>query len=163
MRFEGSTKFCSLPNSTCYFSGYVTFIAINNYNNTHKKYSKALFIAFTVLFGVFIIIPEGADGYRHAMNVNVHYLDLDFYSFFIETKNLLLFRTVYGANEELFLHVISYITSIFWRRVAFFFGIVSIVYAYFYFSGIIKFTSFFRKTSNFYNSIVRDAYIFEEP
>lgn len=125
-------------------------IAIKNYNSIQKKYSKAIFIAFTALFGVFIILPEGADGYRHAMNVNVHYLDLDFYSFISEAKDLILFRSVNGANEELFLHVVSYFTSLFGGGASIFFGIVSIFYAYFYFSAIIKVYDYLPRKKSFF-------------
>jgi len=125
-------------------------IAIKNYNNIQNVYKKTIFIGFTALFGIFIVLAEGADGYRHAMNVNVHYLDLDFYSFLSEAKDLILFRSVNGANEELFLHVVSYFTSLFGGSVSIFFGIVSIFYAYFYFSAIIKVYDYLPRKKSFF-------------
>tara|TARA_B100001175_G_scaffold173947_1_gene147651 strand:- start:21483 stop:22796 length:1314 start_codon:yes stop_codon:yes gene_type:complete len=129
-------------------------IAIKNYNSIQKKYSKTIFILFTALFGVFITLAEGADGFRHVMNVNGHYLNLDFYSFLVQSKDLLFFRYVDGANEELFLHFVSYFTSLFGGSQSLFFCIVSTFYAYFYFSAIINVYDYIPKNKGFFVTLL---------
>ena len=134
-------------------SPFITFlIAIRYFNINQKGYGKTIFIGFAALFGAFIVLAEGADGFRHAMNVNVHYLDLDFNSFLIETKDLLLLRDVDGANEELFLHLVSYFVSLFGGSISLFFGLISTIYSYFYFSSIIKVYEYLPKKKSFFIS-----------
>jgi len=131
-------------------SPFITFlVAIRYFDINQKRYGKIIFVGFTALFGVFIILPENYDGFRHAMNVSVHYLDLDFFSFLIEAKDLLLFRNVDGANDELFLHFISYFVGLFGGSVSLFFGIVSTIYSYFYFGSIIKVYEYLPKKRSF--------------
>lgn len=111
-------------------------VFVINIRSFEPKYSKILFIIFGTIFGYFIVVPEGFDGYRHALNVQDHYLNLDFISFIRELGDLMLFKSVEGVNDEQFLHIISYIAGRLGGEIKIFFALVGFVYSFFYFNSI---------------------------
>lgn len=92
---------------------------------------------FVTLYGASITIaydPMGAgpDGVRHLLRVYTHYVGLGFGEFLSELWLILTMRPPDTTNDDVYIHVLSYITGGLLGEPRFFFPMVAFVYGYFF-------------------------------
>ena len=122
------------------------FMAVKHSNTFHGRNVLILFFGF---FGLIMIFPEGTDGFRHGMNVVNHYFDLSFVDFIYESGQLLIFNPVSGTNDDLYLHLISYLAGLFQNsQLLYFFA--AIIYGYFFANSLSRIAEVIEKKSNFF-------------
>ena len=92
---------------------------------------------FFTIYGATISIAYdplglGADGVRHLLKVYVHYVGLSFGQFLSELWLILTFRPAETTNEDVFIHVVSYLTGGVLGEPRLFFPTVATIYGYFF-------------------------------
>jgi hypothetical protein len=110
--------------------------ALTAFGNFRSPDARKYLWIFSGLLGFYLIVPEGYDGSRHAANVANHYFGLPFLQFVEEAWQLILFNPPAETNDDIFLHIISYLSSFFGGSPNVFFLIVSLIYSYFYINTI---------------------------
>lgn len=103
---------------------------------TIKSIRWSVFI-FTVIFGSLLNTDYLGDGKKHWEAVYIHYQYLDFSVWWKELLAILSFAPKYTTNDDVFIHVISYIIGGIFNAPGLFFVVVAIVFGYF-FSGSIE-------------------------
>lgn len=106
--------------------------------NFGAEFKRKLLIVFVTIYGSIITISESNDGFRHLENVYVHYVNLSFIDFFSEIFDILSFSDNPSINDDLYIHVVSYITGGILGMPQLFFVIVAFVYAYFFSGSIFR-------------------------
>lgn len=107
--------------------------------NFQYKESRWLIILFFGFFGLTMIIIDGKDSSTHRDYFVNYYIDKDFETFVYETKNILLLKPNLNegrTNDDLYLHLISYLSSVFTSNPALLFFIASLIYSIFFIRGI---------------------------
>jgi len=84
----------------------------------------------------------GADGSRHWNNVYNHYQNLDFEVWWEELIAILSFAPYSTTNDDVFIHVLSYLTGTVFTAPGLFFVGVAIVYGYFFSGALVKILSY---------------------
>jgi len=107
-------------------------------SNLGMKFKRKLLIVFITIYGSVITISESNDGFRHQERVYSHYVDLSFVDFFSEIFDILFFRGNPNINDDLYIHIISYLTGGVLGMPWLFFIVVSFVYAYFFSGSLFK-------------------------
>src|SRR5690554_4885866 len=79
--------------------------------NFGAEFKRKLLIVFITIYGSVISLTVESDGFRHQEQVYNHYVDLSFVDFFSEVFDVLLFRGNPNINDDLYIHVISYLTG----------------------------------------------------
>lgn len=102
------------------------------FKNFNQKQARVAIIIFAGIFGFYFLVPEEADGFVHAQNVKLHYLNLSFDQFYNELIQLFKFAPPPGTNDDVFLHIISYLVAFFGGSQGVFFLVISIIYSYFF-------------------------------
>jgi len=107
--------------------------------NFRFKEARWIIILFFGLFGMTMIVQDGKDAKVHSDIFVNSYVDKDFTTFKEETKNILLLRSGDNGgatNDDMYLHLISYIGSRLSSNPAILFFIVSFIYGIFYIAGV---------------------------
>lgn len=91
---------------------------------------------FVTIYGATIAIAYdplgvGPDGVRHLLNVYVHYVGLSFAQFLSELWLILTFRPP-DKVDDVYIHVLAYLTGGVLGEPRFFFPIVAFIYGYFF-------------------------------
>jgi len=102
------------------------------------QFKRVLLILFITFYGSTIVLSEGQDGLVHLDNVNEHYLDLPFVQFIKELIAILKFAPLYGTNDDVYIHALSYFVGGILGVPQLFFVFVSFIYAYFFSGSILK-------------------------
>jgi hypothetical protein len=105
------------------------------FKNILKKNSKFILISFFTFYGATMIFPVGTDGSRHLLAVEIHYLGLSFPEFLNESWLLLQFKPPPGTNSDLYLHILSFIASLFGIPKVLY-VLAATIYGYFYVNSI---------------------------
>lgn len=101
------------------------------------KIKKFSVIIFFTIYGSIAFFPEGSDATRHLLGVTEHYFELNFFQFVSEFISLLVFKPMPGINNDVFIHVLSYLAGLFnYPRLLYI--LVSIIYGFFFTSSIFK-------------------------
>ena len=98
---------------------------------------------FVTIYGATISIAydplgHGPDGVRHLLRVYHHYLGMGFAQFSSELWQILTLRKPPGTNDDVYIHVVSYISGGFLGDPRFFFPIVAFVYGYFFTGSLLE-------------------------
>lgn len=112
------------------------FVSIRNFRFIEARWNLILFFG---LFGMTMIILDGKDAKVHADFFQESYVNKDFKTFITETENIILLKSMENegmTNDDLYLHIVSFLTSRISSRPAFFFLIVSLIYGIFYIRGV---------------------------
>ncbi|WOK05371.1 hypothetical protein RT717_20020 [Imperialibacter roseus] len=99
-------------------------------------YSRVILILFFGYFGLTMYFPEGTDGYRHSENLAAHYDNLPFSQFVDEGIRILKFDPPKETNDDIFLHIVSYITSFFSTSYSLLYMFVGLIYGFFFVNSI---------------------------
>lgn len=102
------------------------------------KYKKWGGILFITIFGANMIMPAGSDSLVHFENVSRHYSNLSFGRFLNELWHILIFSPINGTNDDVYIHVLSYVTGSLLGIPSLFFAIVAFVFGYFYMGAMQK-------------------------
>lgn len=108
------------------------------FKNSSRKVKKSLLIIFITIYGTVIYLPPGADGTVHEKNVYGHYTELGFDQFIYELVGVLVFERRGAAQEDVYIHVLSYFVGGILGMPALFFTFVSFIYGYFFIGSIFK-------------------------
>jgi hypothetical protein len=124
-----------------------------------KKIIRWSIFVFTVIYGSlfsFSIFNSekgategGSDGSRHWNNVYNHYQNLDFEVWWEELIAILSFAPYSTTNDDVFIHVLSYLTGTVFAAPGLFFLGVAIVYGYFFSGALVKILSYVNWNSKF--------------
>lgn len=113
----------------------VLILALKNGN---RRYVRWVLFLFTVVYGSTWGIEGIGDGTRHWQNVYLYYTGLSFAGFWNDLVDIVLFRTNLYVNEDVYIHVISYLTGGVLQMPGIFFVVVAIVYGYFFAGSMVK-------------------------
>ena len=102
------------------------------------RYRRFLLILFITFFGSTIIYNEGHDAFVHRQNVIEHYQDLGFSQFLYELQAILNFAPIFGTNDDVYIHVLSYFVGSILKMPQLFFVFVAFIYAYFFSGSVLK-------------------------
>jgi hypothetical protein len=94
-----------------------------------QKWGLVTFITF---FGSVIYLRESSDGYVHQERVYLHYTQLGFGQFWQELLEILLLVKNPDTNDDVYIHVLSWITGTVLGAPQLFFVFVAFIYGYFY-------------------------------
>lgn len=102
-----------------------------------------LIVFFFTIYGATISIAYdplglGVDGVRHLLNVYTHYRDLGFDQFISELWLILTFQPPPTTNQDVYIHVLSYVVGSLIGEPRFFFPIVATVYGYFFVGSMLE-------------------------
>lgn len=114
------------------------------FRSSDRRFKLWMLILFTTIFGSIIVIGN-SDGYRHWLNVYNHYVGLSFSQFLSEAGDILLFRPNHEVNEDLYIHVISYLTGSVLSLPGLFYVVVAFVYGYFFSCSMFRLFTVFPK------------------
>ena len=104
-------------------------------NTNYKKWTLILFITF---YGSVINLYEGADGFVHQREVFDYYLGLGLGEFLSGCFDIITLRTNDQIQEDLFIHIVSFLCGGVLGLPKLFFVIVSFVFGYFYANSLFK-------------------------
>ena len=98
---------------------------------------------FFTIYGATITIAYdplglGADGVRHFLNLHVHYVGLSFNQFLSELWLILTFRPLNTTDQDVFNHVVSYLTAGVLGEPRFYFPLVATIYGYFFVGSMLE-------------------------
>lgn len=111
-------------------------VAINGIRSKNATYQKWILILFVTFFGSVITLST-SDGAIHLGRVYEYYLDLSWRDFWVNTFQILQFKSVEGTKGDLYIHILSYFTGGILGFPPLFFVLVSFVYGYFYVSSLL--------------------------
>jgi hypothetical protein len=106
--------------------------------DSSRKVKKALLIIFITIYGTVIFLPHGVDGIVHEDNVYSHYVEMSFEKFIYELTGILIFERRGAAQEDVYIHVLSYFVGGVLGMPQLFFTFVSFIYAYFFIGSIFR-------------------------
>jgi hypothetical protein len=114
-------------------------------------------IIFVTWFGATINLPESADSFRHQQMVENYYVDFTFSDFLDRSVRILNLSPAEDTNDDMYIHIISYISGGIIGVPRLFFAIVAFVFSYFYITALSKILVWdaeVKKTLLFYGIIV---------
>jgi hypothetical protein len=124
-----------------------------------KKIIRWSIFVFTVIYGSLFSFSifggelgatkGGVDGSIHWSNVYNHYQNLDFEVWWEELIAILSFAPYSTTNDDVFIHVLSYLTGTVFAAPSLFFVGVALVYGYFFSGAIVKILSHVNWSSKF--------------
>lgn len=103
-----------------------------------RKESLVFLILMSFLYGLTIELGEDMDGVRHVERVAEHYSNLSLGQFIHETYSIGTLSGETGYVSDLYIHFISYIAAFFGGGKMVFFGLVGLIYGYFFFKSVHK-------------------------
>ena len=115
--------------------------------------------AFTVIYGSLFHKSFLGDGAVHWEKVYKNYLYLDFSVWWDRLMAILSFSPTSYTNDDVYIHVLSYLVGTVLNVPQLFFVFVAIVYGYFYSGAVVKFLSYVNWDSN-YNKFFFYAFLF---
>ena len=105
----------------------------------NRRLIRWVLVLFTVVYGsTWGIEGRLGDGYRHWMRVYDYYVGLSFGEFLSGARDVLLFNSNPLINEDLYIHVISYVLGGVLNLPGLFFVVVALVYGYFFAGSMVK-------------------------
>ena len=128
------------------------FSLIANIYNFRFKEARWLLVLFFGVFGMTMVVLPGKDAKVHTDSFSERYVSMDFHTFLRETQNIILFKSndVTGESQnDLYLHVLSYIGSIFSSNPAILIFLASLIYGYYYIRGINLVFKYIKPNKNF--------------
>lgn len=107
------------------------------WKSSSQRQRHWLLTFFVTFYGATIAIAYdpfgyGPDGVRHLLRVYVHYVGLSLEQFLSELWLVLTFRPSPDTNDDVYLHVLSYLTGGVIGEPRFLFPIVAFIYGYFF-------------------------------
>ena len=102
------------------------------------RQKKWVLIIFITIFGSIMQFPENSDAETHKENVYSHYVGLSKHKFFNELKHIITLDPLPQSNDDVYIHVISYLTGSILNWPSLFFIIVSFIFGYFYINALSK-------------------------
>lgn len=119
------------------FAGLIS--ALRNGSDKSSSYLRWSLIIFITLYGsMFSIDGKIGDGVRHWQNVYSYYPDLTFHQFWLDTEDIIYFRTNDYVQEDLYIHVLSYLVGNIIHLPGLFFTVVAFVYGYFFSGSMVR-------------------------
>jgi len=115
------------------------------YRKNERIILKWSLIIFVTIYGSLIDLSPGNDGYKHLNNVQTYYGDLSFEQFYQDTENMFLLKANEYAQEDPYIHILSYLCGTILGLPYLFFVIVGFVYGYFYIGSLFELFSYFPK------------------
>ena len=121
-------------------------------NQRQRHWLLTLFFTF---YGATIAIAYdplgvGPDGVGHLLEVYKHYVGLSFEQFLSELWKILTLRPSPGTNNDVYIHVLSYLTGGVLGEPRFFFPIVAFVYGYFFSGAMLEVFKYSRSNRHSY-------------
>ncbi len=110
-----------------------------NYDTRLRKWTIILFITF---FGSVLVIGEGSDAGTHLGRVKKYYLDLSLTEFVSGARDIVLFIPNENIQDDLYIHIISFVSGSLFGLPWLFFIIACFIYGYFYTSSLFKLINF---------------------
>lgn len=107
-------------------------------NSGSKFHKKWIITFFCVFFASTFNKNTIGDGIRHWAAVEDYYVGLSFEQFFSDLVDIVTFKTNLDVNEDVYIHVISYLTGSILGFPGLFFTVVGFIYGYFFSSSILK-------------------------
>lgn len=106
--------------------------------NFRFKESRLIMILFFAIFGMTMIVQEGKDAKVHEEYFLNSYVGKDFKTFIEESKNIISFKPNANqlTNDDLYLHVVSFLAAKISSYPSVLFLIVSFIYGIFYVRGL---------------------------
>ena len=111
-------------------------------NNRQQR--KTFFILLATITGSILVFGGAEDGVRHFAKVKELYVGLPFSEFLALAGKILTLQNAAPANDDIYIHIISYIAGGILNFPQFFWSIVSFVYSYFYISAAFKIYYWYR-------------------
>lgn len=105
-------------------------------------------ISFITFYGSIIILSQSNDGFRHQSRVYTDYYGMGFDVFFAEAFRILTLQQTVFAQEDLYIHTISFFCGSILSMPGVFFVFVAFVYAYFFVGSIFRLFTVFPKYRN---------------
>ena len=106
--------------------------------NGNRSYVRWVIFIFTIFYASTWDIEGIGDGSRHWQNVYDYYVGLNFGQFVADIGDILLFKNNPNINEDLYIHVISYLVGGILSLPGLFFIVVAMVYGYFFAGSMVK-------------------------
>lgn len=106
-----------------------------NYDRRLRKWILIIFITF---FGSVLIMIKGSDAEVHLSRVKSYYIDLTFAEFLGGAKDIIFFVENMNVQEDLYIHILSYVSGGLLGLPGLFFVFVLFIYGYFYISSLFK-------------------------
>lgn len=125
--------------------------------------SSLILVFFFGFYGMTMVIDESKDAYVHVQSFQSSYVNKTLDTFLAETKNILLLKPGENegdTNDDLYLHVMSFIVSIFTKNPSGLYFIIAFIYGYFYIRGIKKVFSLISEKRNLILSFLFFVFIF---
>lgn len=110
-----------------------------------KRWSLISFITF---YGSVIMLSQSNDGFRHQERVFTDYFGLSFKAFFLETFRIITLQQTAFAQEDLYIHFVSFICGTMLGLPKLFFVFIAFFYAYFFVGSLFKLFAVFPKYRN---------------
>lgn len=112
------------------------FIALRTGNKKIIRWTITLFA--TLFASTFTMQSQLGDGVRHWENVYAYYVDLSLAQFFFDLFDIVFFISNPNVNEDVYIHVISYLSGGILGMPGLFFVIVGLVYGYFFAGSMVR-------------------------
>lgn len=103
-----------------------------------RRYIRWIIILFSVIYAATWDIEGLGDGTRLWQKVYDYYVGLSFSQFLQDTGDILLFKARPVIKEDLYIHVISYLTGGVLELPGWFFIVVAFVYGYFFAGSMVR-------------------------
>jgi len=103
-----------------------------------RRYIWWIIVLFTIIYAATWDIGGIGDGTAHWQNVYDYYVGLSFSQFLQDMGDILLFKTNEDINEDLYIHLISYLVGGVLELPGLFFVVVAFVYGYFFAGSMVK-------------------------
>lgn len=109
---------------------------------------KSIFIFCIGLFGLTMHFEGGSDSIVHSENVYEHYLDLSLQEFLKESYHILIFSPEHDTDDDIFIHILSFIAGGILQIPELFFFFISLIYGYFMVNAMEKVLAQFNRKTN---------------
>lgn len=122
--------------------GLIYYLKSNSY-----KVKRLAILIFSLIFGLTMTFSDSADGIRHLGHVETHYSEMSFYTFLQEALAILMLSPTHWFQDDLYIHVVSYLVGGLFHSPSLFFPLVALVYGYFYSGSIINLLKIFNNSN----------------
>lgn len=120
-----------------------------------KKTIRWSIVLFSTLFAsTFTMQSQLGDAVRHWENVYEYYTDLSFPQFMSDLFDILFFISNSDVNEDVYIHLLSYLTGGILGMPGLFFVFVGFVYGYFFAGSMIRLFDFFPSAKKHFSIFV---------
>lgn len=114
------------------------FTLVQVLRSRNRSYLRWMLTIFATIYASTFSIEGIGDGTRHWRRVYNYYVDLPFAQFRSDLADILLFRTNYFVNEDVYIHVLSYFTGNVIGAPGLFFVFVGFIYGYFFAASMVR-------------------------